>query len=280
MIVQIAAGLCRAEGRVLLAALALLWPLSSGRAQSIQQQELEEQDLAPASPAQDWDVTLGTGLRVGPSYPGAARDDVRPIPLISASYRNVLFLGSNGVRLDLIDHDGFTAGPLLGYFGGRQEGDDPHLQGLGNVEASATAGWFSTYRSGPFRATASLRQAITHAGNGLLGAAQLDYRLPSWFGDATEITIGPDLEAANARYEKIWFGVTPAQTERSGLPSYRPEGGLKDVGLHADLSYHYADHVILHGFATVQQLTDDAGNSPIVEDRTQALFGLGIGYHF
>jgi len=136
----------RADVKVVLAIVALLWLLSSSRAQPVHQQQLEEQALAPQATEtpSDWSVTLG-------------------------------------LRFDLNDRDGFRFGPMLGYLPGR-EGDDPHLQGLGNFEASATAGLFGAYRVGPFEASASLRQAVTH----LDGAASL--------------ALGPDPEFAFGLY--------------------------------------------------------------------------------
>jgi outer membrane scaffolding protein for murein synthesis (MipA/OmpV family) len=48
----------------------------------------------------------------------------------------------------------------------------------------------------------------------------------------------------------------------------------------AALTYHYSQHVLLRGFATIKELTGSFADSPIVESKTQAVIGVGAGYHF
>lgn len=217
---------------------------------------------------------------MAPTYPGASHYEARPLPLVSMSYRNTVFLTSDGLRVDLINKDGFRFGPTLGYFEGRDESDDSHLRGLGNITPSATAGVFGAYRFGPFEASVNVRQAITHSDNGLLGTVRFDYRSPLFAGGRAQIVVGPNLDFANANYEKTWFGVSSTQSFNSGLATYNPKAGLRDAGLHADISYRYSEHIFVHGLASVLRLTGDAADSPIVQNRTQVLVGMGVGYHF
>jgi Outer membrane protein V len=255
---------------------------STSHAQSIGEtgRDLQVSAPKPTASAQDWNVTLGGGVGMAPIYPGASRYEAKPLPLVSISYRNTIFLTSDGLRVDLINANGFRFGPLLGYFEGRNESDDPHLRGLGNIQPSATAGVFGAYRYGPFEMSVNIRQAITHSDNGLLGTVRFDYRTPLFAGGRAQVVFGPNFDFADASYEKTWFGVSSSQAANSGLTSYNPKAGLRDVGLHADISYRYSEHILVHGLASVQRLTSDAGDSPVVQDRTQALVGMGIAYHF
>jgi outer membrane protein len=247
--------------------------------QTIQQQQLEQQGLAPDTGhvEADWNATLGAGVGVAPRYPGSDRDRAIPLPLISIAYRHGVLLGSDGLRLNLVSYEGFTFGPTLGYLIGRDASDDARLRGLGNLPTSVTAGVYGSYRVGPFNLSATVRQAVTDSSNGLLGSAQLDYHL---LDRRVQIVLGPDLEFANASYEQKWFGITSGQSLQSGLPAYSPGGGCRDFGLHASISYPYSEHIILRGLTSVKRLVADAGNSPIVQQRTQTLIGVGIAYHF
>lgn len=255
---------------------------STSRAQSALEQGPNQQGPAPISSNsnQDWGLTLGGGAIVAPIYPGASRHEVKPLPLVSLSYRNTVSMTSDGLRVDLINKDGFHFGPTLGYFVGRDESDDSHLRGMGNITPSLTAGLFGAYDFGPFEASFNVRQAITHTDNGLLGTVRFDYRTTLFAGKRAQLVVGPNLDFANTNYEQTWFGVTPSQSASSGLTAYNPKGGLRDVGLHADVSYQYSKHIIFHGLASVQRLMNDAGDSPVVQDRTQMFIGLGVGYHF
>ena len=256
--------------------------LARVQAQTPQQEELEQTGLAFSSAEQDrdWNFAAGGGFSVGPTYEGAKSDRVRPIPLFSLSYRDRVTLGPAGLRVNLLQDDGFRFGPLLGYFNGRSENDDSHLRGLGDIQPSFAAGVFSSYDCGPFEITGTLRQAVTHTNYGLLSTAQLDYRLPKLFGDAVQIVIGPDLDYADALYNRTWFGISPGQSAQSGFSEYSPGAGIKDYGLHGSVTYLLGENLLLRGFASAKQLAGDIADSPVVERRTQSVFGFGIAYRF
>jgi outer membrane scaffolding protein for murein synthesis (MipA/OmpV family) len=249
-------------------------------AQVIQQQVLEQQDLTQQQPSPgSWSVTLGAGIGTAPVYPGADTDKVRAIPLAQIVYDKTLFIGTEGIGLNLINSHGFRAGPLLSYIGGRNEDSDPRLNGLGDIHASLTAGAFASYRVGRFEFGATVRQAVTQTDNGLVGLVQADYLIPL-LNRRTLITFGPDLEFANARYDQTWFGVTGSQSLSSGLPLFSPGAGVRDVGVHATLTHHYTEHFTLRAFISAKEITGDDANSPLIENRTQVLFGVGLAYHF
>ena len=246
-----------------------------GRTQTLGDEQIQTGGRVP----QDWDVTVGIGVGAEPTFPGASAYRASPIPLVSIKYRDLVFLGPGGLGVNVIDWRGFRAGPLLGFGHGRDQSDDPHLNGLGNIEPSANAGGFVSYTLGPVRVAGTVRQAITHASYGLTGRLQVDYRhalVPGrlYFG------AGPEVDFANDRYARTWFGVSPGQSAASGLPVFTPGGGVKDVGANANLTYRYTQHILLRGFVDVRELVGDVADSPIVQSKTQALVGAGVAYHF
>jgi outer membrane scaffolding protein for murein synthesis (MipA/OmpV family) len=251
----------------------------SAGAETLQEQVLEQKGLAPQPAPGEWSVTLGGGIGAGPRFPGANTERGRFTPLIEVLYGKTLFLGINGLGLNVINTGHFRAGPVLGYEGGRRDDVDPHLYGLGDIHSSLTAGVFANYRAGCFDAGATVRQAITHSSNGLVGLAHLDYliRLPR---ARTFFAVGPDFEFANAVYNQTWFGVTPTQSFDSGLPVFTPRGGVKDVGIHGTATYFFSQHLLLRGLVSFKDIVGDDANSPIVEDRRQVVFGVGLAYHF
>jgi MipA family protein len=252
---------------------------ATAHAQLLQDQELEQQGLAGQPKTGNWNVTLGAGVIGEPDYPGASGYRARPFPLVLITYHDFLFLGPLGLGANVINWNGFRAGPIIGYEGGRDQDDDPRLSGLGNIEPSLTAGGFASYRSGPIGISVTVRQAVTHTSNGLVGLASLSYRaviVPR----SLDVAVGPDVEFADAQYDRTWFGITPTQSADSGLPVFTPGGGVRDYGLHAVLTYRYSEHIVVVGLATVKELTGDIADSPIIESKTQGLVGLGVAYHF
>lgn len=238
---------------------------------------MEQQGLTPLS-SQPWNVTLGIGLAAEPDYPGARRYRPSPLPMVSITYRDFLFLGPGGIGINAINWHGLRAGPVLGFGFGRRQSDDPHLNGLGNIQPSVNAGGFAAYRFGPFELNGTVRQAVTHTGYGLTGSASFNYMRPL-IPKKLALALGPEIDLANGEYEQTWFGVSPAQSARSGLPAYTASGGVKDVGLHAILTYRYSEHILFRAFGDVRQFSGSAANSPIVQSKVQAIIGVGGAYH-
>jgi outer membrane scaffolding protein for murein synthesis (MipA/OmpV family) len=252
-------------------------------AQTVEQEALEQQGLTQGSaPTGKWDVTLGAGIASVPDYPGASKRKARFTPLFAIDYDTLVFIGAYGLGVNAIRVDGFRAGPVLGYEGGRRESSDILLTGLGDIQPSLTAGAFTAWRvipGAPFELSGTVRQAITHTGNGLNGLLRFDYTGHPAPGK-WDLIAGPHLEFANRQYEQTWFGVTPLQSENSGLPIYSPGGGLKAAGVHASLTYISSSHFLFRLFGDANRLTGDAADSPIVVRRTQLLIGIGGAYHF
>ncbi|HUZ33498.1 MAG TPA: MipA/OmpV family protein [Xanthobacteraceae bacterium] len=262
----------------LVGALLSAYPLAAW-AQALPEEELEQKGLAPQAPPGNWDITLGAGIAAVPTYPGAKDYHARLVPLASITYRNTFFLGPSGLGMNAINWNGFRAGPVLGYLGGRNQSDDPHLNGLGDIQPSLTAGMFASYRMGPFEVGGTVRQAVVHTNNGLVGRVQLDYRRPI-IANKLEFDVGPEIDLGDSQYERTWFGVSPGQSARSGLPAFTPGGGVTDAGAHLMFNYRYSEHILFRAFGDVREFVGDASNSPIVQSKTQAIIGIGIAYHW
>jgi outer membrane protein len=252
-------------------------------AQTVEQEALEQQGLSQGQPSEGkWDVMLGAAVAAVPGYPGASSHKARLTPLVSIGYGKLFFVGPYGLGLNAIRLDGFRAGPIIGYEGGRRESSDIALTGLGDIEPSLMAGGFAAWQPrppAPFEISATVRQAITHTTNGLTGLLRFDYTGHAAPGHWNLIA-GPHLEFANHEYEQAWFGVTPLQSQNSGLPVYGPDGGLKEAGIHATAMYTSTSHILFRVFFEVDRLTGDAASSPIVMRRSQLLGGVGAAYHF
>lgn len=246
-------------------------------AQDLEEQAITSEGLAKAKP-QGWDLVIGGGVGARPTYQGSKSYEPVPIPFVSITYDDLVSLSQGGLRVNVVHLGGFTAGPVLGYLGGRKESDDSALRGLGNVQSSVTAGGFVRYEMRPFDLSATVRQSIVHSKNGLEAELQASYGLK--LSDSLGVKIGPEITLSDGRYNQTFFGVTAAQSQASGLHVFTPGGGVKDVGLRASLLYKLDDHWGLRGISSVRELVGDAGSSPVVRARTQVFTGVGIAYRF
>jgi len=247
-------------------------------AQSLAEEELEQEGLAGKPAPGEWSVTLGAGLASVPRYPGSDTHRVRLVPLFLIRYDDV-FVGPFGLGWSAINEGGFHAGPVLGFEGGRRESEDPRLYGLGDISRSIAGGVFANYRFAPFEIAVTIRQAITHSGNGVTGLARFDYRAPL-IPRKLDLIAGPHIEFSNGEYDRTWFGVSQIQSEQSGLPPYSPGGGVRNVGLHASLDFFATEHLILRAFGEVKRFTSTVSGSPVVESSNQSFIGAGVAYHF
>lgn len=226
-----------------------------------------------------WHLNLGAGFAVVSTYPGAKDNKVRFVPMISLDYGDRLSVTPHGLRWTALNLGHFRAGPLLSLDYGRRESRDPALTGLGNIPISLMLGGFASYSIGPIEAVGEVREAVTHTGNGLTGRVALKYR--RWIiPDTLGAQIGPVFDFADNAHTQTWFGITPDQSLASGLPVYTPHGGLTDVGLEAGINWLPTQHVLLRSYVNFRDLVGDSASSPIVQSKTETVFGLGVAYRF
>jgi outer membrane protein len=115
---------------------------------------------------------------------------------------------------------------------------------------------------------------------GLVGETGIDVVAP--LRPDLTLSAGPRLTFAGEDYMDTYFGVTPAQAARSGLPAYQADAGLKSVGVEGKLRYEFATDWAVTAKGGYFRLVGDAADSPIVElgDRNQFSAGLALSRRF
>jgi MipA family protein len=225
-----------------------------------------------------WNFTIGGGLAAAPHYEGADRDRFRLVPFGNITYRDTVRLGPGGLAVTVLDADGFSVAPVLGYGGGRKDSTDSNLKGMGTIQSAVTLGVILKYQAGPFSLTITPRDAVTHGDDGFettFGAAY------SWqVAPRLKLSVGPTMSVVDGRYEQTYFGVDAQQSARSGKRAYSPDGGVKDVGLAGSISYAFDSHWLLQTAISDRELVGDAADSPIVRSKNQASVVTGIAYRF
>jgi outer membrane scaffolding protein for murein synthesis (MipA/OmpV family) len=263
-------------GLAFAAATGFLLSAAPAQAQSLPDEELVQTSVFSLN---SWNFNIGGGVGIGPDYQGSDHYKVHPVTIGSLSYRNVLFVGPAGAGANFFHVEGLRAGPVLGYRGGRKETVDVHLKGMGNISASIEAGVFLDYDLGPFTLSGTYRHALTHSNNGAIGRVQLDFE-QKLFNDELDVHVGPEVDFGDSRYVTKWFGVTPAQAAASGFRVYTPHGGANGAGVYLTADYYFTPWLFLHSFGSIRELIGDAGNSPIVMKKEQAVAGMGLVFHW
>ncbi|MFN4164453.1 MAG: MipA/OmpV family protein [Ferrovibrio sp.] len=235
----------------------------------------------------DWDIRLGAGALYQPDYEGSDDYEVAPLPLISISYRDLVFLRGPSLGVNAFTWQGprptdkLQLGPLVRYQMGRDEDDNDDLRGMGDIDSGAELGAFLNYSAGPWSAGVTVFQDVSSAHDGLTAKFAGGYRHS--FGPKLRARAELSTTWASDDYTETFFGVTALQSQRSGMRRFQAEGGIKDVGLTLDLDYSLTQHWGLTGRLGYKRLLGDAADSPLVEDRgspDQLMTGLFLSYKF
>ena len=237
---------------------------------------------ALAQDGDDYRVRVGLGGQLKPKFPGS--DDRKVLPLVDFD----LARGSNpfafeapddsfGIRL--ISSGGFAAGPTVNLQGKRKESDVGAP--VGRVKSTIEVGGFAEYQaSDSIRLRGDLRKGI-NGHEGLIGSFGVDQVWRD--GDRYVFSIGPRVLFSDGKYQRAYFGVDAPHSLASGLPVYRPDGGIHAVAAASGLSYQFNPRFGAFGYARYERLVGDAAKSPIVRElgsRNQISGGVGLSYTF
>ena len=238
--------------------------------------------MASAQENRDVRVRVGLGAQVRPEFYGADKTEAAPLWEVDIARGDDQFsfeAPDDGFAIGVISQGGFSAGPVLNLERGRKNSDVGAA--VGKVKSTIEAGLFAQYEmSDSIRLRGELRKGIG-GHEGLVGAVGAD---KIWRdGDNYVFSIGPRLLFSDARYQRAFFGVTPAAALATGLPAYTPDGGMHAVAATSGLSYQFSREFGMFGFARYERLLGDAGKSPIVRQlgsRNQGSAGIGLTYTF
>lgn len=228
-------------------------------------------------------VTIGLGAQIFPAYPGADKMTLAPMPVFSMrkiGHRIPFEAPDEGIGFGFLgDGSAFDFGPAVQFQPKRKPKDvgaavDP-------VGFTVEAGAFLQASVGDnFRIRAEGRKGLG-GHKGWVGDLSADFIVRD--ADRTIFSIGPRLRVGDRRYERAYFGVTPAVAARTGLATFDPRRGARAVGAMAGLVHQFSYAWGINAYAGYDRLIGDAGRSPIVRafgSRGQLSAGLGLTYTF
>ncbi|MGO4815569.1 MipA/OmpV family protein [Cupriavidus sp. 2MCAB6] len=181
---------------------------------------------------------------------------------------------------------GFQWGPAGALRLGRKDVDDPVVSQIHEIKTTVEAGGFIGYEyldqgSIPYRLRGSVA-VVTNAGVVYTGA-RLSVNGSGWVPLHPRVYAGAGLGASwvSQGFNQTYYGVTPDDAARSGLPVYAPGGGLQQVTGWLALVFQIDKNWYAGAMVYGQRLTGSAGDSPIVTQRgtrNQITYGAGIAY--
>jgi len=234
----------------------------------------------------DWQVMLGAGAIYSPDFEGSDEYEVTPFPFISVEYRDLAYIrgpeiGVNIIRLKPSEEFAIKAGPLARYRRDRKVKRNADLRGLGDVGTAVELGGALSFEYRQAWVRLSLAKDVAGGHDGLVGEGEAGVRFN--LSDTLIASASAKASWADKDYMGTYFGVTPVQAVRSGLPVYRAEAGLKDVGAGLSLSYMLGRNWMVTAVGGYSRLMGDAADAPLVVRRgspDQFHGGLFVAYRF
>jgi len=227
-------------------------------------------------------VRVGAGAQFRPKFIGADKSTLAPLFHVNFARGTKQFsfgAPDDSPSIALVSKSGCSIGPAASLEGRRKASDVGAP--VGSVPRTFEAGAFAQYLADDsFRVRAELLKGI-NGHEGLVGSVGADKIWRN--GDRYVFSIGPRILFSDARFERAYFGVTPAASLASGLPTYHPSGGVYGVAAASGLSYQLGGPWGVFGYARYERLVGDAAKSPMIRDfgsRNQFSGGVGLNYTF
>jgi outer membrane protein len=232
-----------------------------------------------------------TGLKVGgvlivkPTFEGSDNYEVSGFPYLFPTFSGggpgffsrFDARGLDDIRFKLVERDGFVAGPLAGYNLGRDEDDDDHLEGLGDVDGGVVAGAFVGYKIGSVLFDASFHNTFGDDGGYLI---RLGAEVERPISQRLQLTARIGATYADDDYMQNYFGVSAGQSADSGFDQFDAESGFKDVFAEVGVKAQLDSRWEARASVRYSRLVGDAADSPIVETEDQFTGLVGLSYKF
>ncbi len=239
---------------------------------------LQEQEY-PSGQGKNWSVRIGSLGTHKPAYEGSDDYEWRAFPLIDVTVGDTFFLHARtGAGVYIWNRNDCKIGLAVGYSFGREEDDSSDLRGLGDIDDGATANLLFEWAAGEVNLRARYEEQITGHGTGF----QVHLGLGHDLHVADKTILKPSIRTtyASADYMEEYFGISPGQSTRSGLPLYDAAGGFKSIGFHMMAIHRLDRHWEILAGAGYDRLVGDAGDSPVVKNENQYRISIGVSYMF
>ena len=232
--------------------------------------------------AYDFSASGGVIAVSRPLYEGADENEIDFLPLIDITLGKSFFVNvEKGLGVYLMKNRVLEFGTSVGYYERRLERDSTKLTGLGDIDSGIDGRIFAKINIYDYSLSFQLQSDLSENHDGTLLIVGAGYS----YGQHTDVNwnLTATMTFVNTNYMDTYFGVTSAQSSRSGITAYNTKGGLKDLAINSIISRDFDRHWSLKGVVGYKRLLGDADASPLVDglgSEHQFQFGVGLAYKF
>lgn len=233
-------------------------------------------ERASPRPPATWTVDVGAGVIYNNRAASGRDSRVSAVPWLSFDYKDRLYANPmDGLGYNIVKSDRFRAGVQVApqFSAGSPEGADLDRPGFG-----ADAGGYAYYRlPGNLVIGGQVLRDIASQSEGMTYRATLAQQSATPIG---LLTTSVYARGANAKWNRAYYGVTPADSAQSGLAAYKPGGGIDGVGAAAFLLAPVGNGFGAGGFAGYERLVGEAADSPVIRSRNVFRVGVLVAKRF
>jgi outer membrane scaffolding protein for murein synthesis (MipA/OmpV family) len=223
------------------------------------------------------DYSIGGGVGIAPDYEGSDDYEVVPIPFGEIVFENGMYVRLEGLtlRANLIPSKIWRIGPMYNYRGSRSDVDNSAVDDMENVSDANELGAFAGFDYKNWFAYLEFLSDMGSAHNGELLTLKGGY---NWrLSDTRAFSFGAHSTYASDDYMSTYFGVSGADSLRSGLATYDADSGIKDVGIDVGANWGITQSWHLRGIASYSLLVGDADDdSPVTDEGSEHQFFGGV----
>lgn len=202
----------------------------------------------------------GLGVKYSPEFMGSDNLDASP------------WLILRNADADRGKDDGFSILPSLNYVGKRDAGDSEDLRGMEDISRAGEIGVKLSWRVGDLTSYGAVRKGFG-GHHGVVGELGAKYRFEA--SDKLTLWTGAELGLGDQDFTGTYFGVGEGEA-LADRPEYNPDGGAYIARISVEARYEFMPDTALMGRLTYGRLLGDAGDSPLVETRSQPSISIGV----
>lgn len=244
--------------------------------------------MAQSEDEADFPNLIGVGLGLVPDYSGARSRSLGAAPIFNyqfkSSERYITLVGPLAA-FNIVDDRSFNAGPMLRYSPGRSDVDDPVIAQIHEVDATVDAGAFISYgwRGKPaipwrLRVRADAFKSLDSDGG---MSASISGRFMTPVSQRALVAVGGSVNFLDSEATDSNYGITLADSIRSGLPAYQPGGGRSSQDLWFGGAFLVSKRWALGAGVYWRHLSGNPARSPIVTERgrkDEVTLAAGLAY--
>lgn len=232
-------------------------------------------------PGGDWRISVGAGAVVTPRFIGANKLRTLGVPTFDVQYQDWFFANPiRGIGVETHPVTGLSLTAAVGVdLSSRTSSEDPRLRGLPKNDFAPALKLGAEYEFHDFTVNAELSQRLaSSAKSGAKARFEEGYNFIA--NRKLSLTGGFFQEIMNKTYARNFVSISPFESGVTGLAPYDAKSGLLDAGVYAQALYRITDHWVVFTKADYSRLAKNAGNSPIVQNKDQAMLLLFLNYSF